>query len=92
MEPVLTVSGADLLEKTVLNAVKNTIWLPSTKGTQSQTLAELLGKGHETARADHMFEWIRTPCWNLSTNHVSAHVAKEEARVIMGNVYYMLTI
>ena len=57
----------------------------------SVTLAQLLGKGHETVCT---FEWIRTPCRNLSQEVVEMFLPKDltykQVRVIMDGVYNML--
>ena len=61
----------------------------------SITLAEMLGRGHEVARAgDCTFNWIRDPLQNLSTDAIKASLqrkkdanSKETVLKIMMNLY-----
>ena len=60
----------------------------------SITLAEMLGRGHETTRTDCTFNWIRDPLMNLSTDAIKASLqrkkdanSKETVHKIMMNLY-----
>jgi hypothetical protein len=61
----------------------------------SIALAQLLEKGHETARADCKFQWIRAPVESMTLDTISCLAGigrtQEQRKLLMQGVYDMLS-